>query len=110
MSINRDYVKGFVALGVLAAAIAGFMAYPGSTGDEPNEIANTINAAKGEAEIASTEGDEPKAEKAMANTGKNVKEKANAQTPTDNDSPSTDGEEVDVKGEELVVTVTKESE
>lgn len=111
MTINKDHVKGFAALGVLAAAIAGFMAYPGNTGDQPENVATISNIDNGEiVVVASTEGDEPKAEKAMADTNEVVKEKASVQAPNDNDPSTPAGNMPVVEGEEMVITVTKDSE
>ena len=111
MTINKDHVKGLTVLGVLAAAIAGFMAYPGNTGDQPESIATVSDISDGEVVVvASTEGDEPKAEKAMANTNEVVKEKASAQAPSDNDPSTPDNDEPMVQGDDLVITVTNDSE
>ena len=103
MTINKDYVKGFIALGVLAVAIAGFMAYPGNTGDELKEVTSINSTIANEVEIASAVGDEPEVRKAMATTDEAVKEKINATAPAD-------GDRVNTVGDDLVITVTKQSE
>jgi len=103
MTINKDYVKGFIALGVLAVAIAGFMAYPGNTGDELKEVAIINTVDMNEVEIASAVGDEPETRKATTTTNEVVKEKINAKAPVSGDG-------INVVGDDLVITVTKSSE
>ena len=103
MTINKDYVKGFIALGVLAVAIAGFMAYPGNTGDELKEVAIINTADINEVEIALAVGDGPETRKATTTTNEAVKEKINATAPVDGDGAN-------VVGDDLVITVTKQSE